>query len=45
MMEKQILSVKIDISATFKDLGSYVLVLIVGTSLTSYKFNRGHPVV
>ena len=37
--------IKAYIGETLKYLSSYVLVLIDGVGLTSYKFYRGHPVV
>jgi len=38
------LSVKEDISATLQYLNPYVLILIDGTWLTGYEFDRSHPV-
>jgi hypothetical protein len=39
------LPVEVDVSAALRDLGSNVFILVEGVSLTSYKFNRSHPVV
>jgi hypothetical protein len=41
----KILSVEVDVGATIQYFGSNVYVLIDGTCLTSYKFDRGHPFV
>jgi len=41
----EVLSVKEDISAAFQYINPYVLILTNAACLTSYDFDRGHPVV